>query len=1130
MSITNLKANIIRFKRKFHVNQLIRGSLVSLVLFGAIWLIFSLLEGYFWFGQPARLAIFSILFILLLYFVVFRILIPISKIIQINRGLTDHQSAILIGQHFPEIQDKLLNLLQLSESNTQQSSLLLAAIEQKQSELKIFDFNEAVDFRVNKKYLFYATALIAVVLCVSFISPGLFSSSSARIVQFNKPFEKPAPFTFNLQSDLIAFKGDSYELKVDLDGESLPNEVFLLDNNQKFRLNRSNDGQFIFKYPSISNDKTIRFSAAGFDSKLYTINVINRPELRDLSVKIDYPEYTGLKDESRSNTGSFIVAEGTKITWDISSSDAEKGFFIVDSDTSNMLANGDHFEFSRVIKNSLQYELALSNQYAKNKSQIVYDVSVIKDLSPIIDATYLPDTVSYKSILFTGTIEDDYGFTSLKLFYKRNENNSYKVIKLPVDKSQQNQEFYFQWDLDSLNLTSQDYLEVFAQVSDNDQINGFKSTQTQKFILRMPSDKEIESMISDKSDESQSKLDDAESKAEEINERLKDLEDRLRNKKELDWQDKKLIEDIIKDKEKLSKEIEELADKHQELMDSQKEFNKQSEKLQKKAEQLQNLIEEVLDEETKKLYDELQKLLKEQDNTDKVLEELSKIKNSEKNMEKELERALELFKRLKLETGIEQTAQKLEKLAEKQDDLADETKAESILDEIDPKTESAENKESNQSHEDQQSSQSDIEKQQEEINQEFQEIQEQLDSLEQLNQELKNPEPMEDFQQEEKDIEQKLDEIPQDLQNQQKQKAGQKMKNAGQKMKNMASNMQEMQMGMEMTMMQENLDHLRDILDNLIKLSFEQENIIDDIKEVQQIDPRFIELSQEQLQLISNAEVIEDSLLSLASRVAQISSFVTREVGQINEHLDNAMNELRERNKGKAASHQQFAMTSMNNLALLLDDVMQQMQMAMSEAMGNPQKGQGQKKSLPNMQQMQEQLSDQIQQLKSSGKSGRELSEELAKLAAEQAELRRQMESMQQQLAGQKAGKEGENGDEGGNGSDAGDKLGEAIKQMEQNEIDLVNKRLTQQLIDRQQEILTRMLEAEESMREQKESPEREGETASPKNRKLPPAIEEYLKAKKEEIELLKTIPLDLNPFYKKEVNDYFRRLSGEEQ
>ena len=101
---------------------------------------------------------------------------------------------------------------------------------------------------------------------------------------------------------------------------------------------------------------------------------------------------------------------------------------------------------------------------------------------------------------------------------------------------------------------------------------------------------------------------------------------------------------------------------------------------------------------------------------------------------------------------------------------------------------------------------------------------------------------------------------------------------------------------------------------------------------------------------------------------------------------------------------------------------------------------------------------------------------------------------------------------------------------MEQNEVDLVNKQLTQQLIDRQQEILTRMLEAEESMREQKESPEREGETASENIRTVPPEFEEYLKAKRSELELLKTIPLDLNPFYKKEVNNYFRRLSEQEQ
>ncbi len=1127
MSTNNLKSNIIRFKRKFHTNQLIRGSLISVLLFGAIYLIFSLLENHFWFGQSVRLGLFCVLTCLLLYFLIFKIIIPILRIIQINKGLSDEQAAKLIGQYFPEIQDKLLNLIQLSESSTIKSSLAIAAVEQKQNDLKLFDFKEAIDFKINKKYLLYVAGLICITLLVSFISPGIFSASSARIVQFNKSFERPAPFSFQVLSSHLAFKGDSYQLELALVGQSVPDEVFLLDKSQRFRLSQSKDGNYVFSYPSMTKDKSLRFSAAGYKSNTFSIKVISRPELRDLTLELDYPAYTGLTDETRTNSGSMVVPEGTNVTWYILSEEAAEVIFIADEDSSQMAFQKDQFVYQQSIRNSMQYEIALVNEYSRNKSKIVYDVSVIKDEPPILYTKYLPDTISYQSVLFTGSIEDDYGFSNLSLFYKRNVEDDYHRISIPFEKSQINQQYYLQWDLDSMHLSSEDYLEAYVQVTDNDRVNGFKSRSSQKFFLRMPSDEEIESIISEKSKESENQLDNAESKAKEINDRLKDIEDRLRNKRELDWRDKKLLEDLIKDKEKLSKEIEELAEKHQQLLDSQKEFGKQNEKLQKKASQLQELIEQVLDEETKKLYDELQKLLKENNGTDEVLEELSKIRQNEHNMEKELDRALELFKRLQLETGLDEAAKKLEELAEEQDQLADKTRAEALLEEERPQTESAQSEESEGN---QQAEKTDTEQAQEDINEAFEEIQEQMDSLQQLNQELKSPEPMEDFDEQQQEIQEKLDEIPQDLQNQQQQKAGQKMKNAGQKMKNMASSMQQMQMGMEMTMMQENLDHLRNILDNLIKLSFAQESIIEEIKGVQQIDPRFIELSQEQLQLISNAKVIEDSLLSLASRVAQISNFVTREVGEINSQLERSMQELRDRNKGKAASHQQFAMTSMNNLALLLDDVLQQMQMAMAEAMGKPKKGQGQKQSLPNMSQMQQQLSQQIQQLKNSGKSGRQLSEELAKLAAKQAELRQQMEAMKQQLAGQKPGEEGtEDGAEGGTG-DAGDKLGEAIQKMEENEVDLVNKQLTQELINRQQDIITRMLEAEESLREQKESPEREGETAAPQQRQLPPALEDYLKAKKEEIELLKTIPLDLNPFYKKEVNDYFRRISGENQ
>ena len=262
--------------------------------------------------------------------------------------------------------------------------------------------------------------------------------------------------------------------------------------------------------------------------------------------------------------------------------------------------------------------------------------------------------------------------------------------------------------------------------------------------------------------------------------------------------------------------------------------------------------------------------------------------------------------------------------------------------------------------------------------------------------------------------------------------------------------------------------------------------------------------------------MIQDSLLSLAERVVQISSFITREVGSINENIDEALDFLKDRNRGRALSSQQFAMTSINNLALLLDDTMQQMQMAMSEAMGNPSKGQQKQQGLPDLQKAQEQLGDQIQQLQQSGKTGRELSEELARLAAEQEMIRRQLEKIKEAEDGMPSGRGGNND------------LSRAIQQMEQNEIDLVNKKLTRQLINRQKNIETRMLRAEKSQREQEMEEEREAESPSIFSQEIPPEFEEYLKLKQKEIELLKTIPLELNPFYKKEVNDYFRRISSD--
>jgi hypothetical protein len=232
-----------------------------------------------------------------------------------------------------------------------------------------------------------------------------------------------------------------------------------------------------------------------------------------------------------------------------------------------------------------------------------------------------------------------------------------------------------------------------------------------------------------------------------------------------------------------------------------------------------------------------------------------------------------------------------------------------------------------------------------------------------------------------------------------------------------------------------------------------------------------------------------------------------KEVNELNGHIDKVIDSNKERRRPQAASEMQMTMTSINNLALMLDDHFDMMMQMMANAMPSMKKSkqQGQK---PSLSQMQQQLNKRIEELKNGGKTGRQLSEELAQMAAEQERIRRALQEMQQKMKndGQVPG-------------------GDLPSRMEQTEMDLVNKQLTDQLIQRQRQILTRLLDSEKSLREQDMDDERKGETAKDYDKEIPKAFEEYLRLKEKEVELLKTVPPKLYPYYKKEVNEYFKRM-----
>lgn len=1040
-------------------------------------------------------------------------------LINLKNGLSDQEAAIEVSSHFPEIQDKLLNTLQLGDH--QENDLLLAAIEKKSETLRRVSFVHAVDFKPVRKYGLILLLILGCFTLVSFINPSLISESPKRIVNFQKEFTPTAPFNFViLNENLTGFRGEDFVLRFGVEGEQIPEKVSVLVDGEVSRSIELAQNEVTYTFSKIQNDTDFTIEAAGFRSKTYSIDVNDRPDLVSMLIRISEPAYTGGQRRTIENTGNLTILEGSSVLWEIKTIATDSSRFWLNNERKDVSRiNETEFAIEERVLKSGGYQIDLFNQFSKNKSELAYAIDVIKDEYPEIVAQYFPDSITYQSITLAGSISDDYGFTQLYINYRKSKEDKFSRIPLEINKKSGSQSYFAQWTLDSLKLSSGQSLEVYMSVLDNDGVRGPKERKAATFILKAPSEEEISALISDKQDGVEDQLGNTEKKAEDIADRLEQLEEKLKSEQKVDWQEKKMINDVIEDREKLAEEIKKLQKQHQELQKANNQFQKQSPQTQEKNQKMQELLDQLMDEETRELYEKLKELMKENAPSDQISQQLNDLKKNEQNLERDLERALELFKRLKMESALEQNLQKLDTLSQKQEDAAENS--------------------------------DDVESQ-EEINKDFENFREKMDEIQEMNQELKRPEAMEDFELEERQIAKELREIMEQMKEEQKEKENggessdqqgeenqdqqepgdqksdqknssqstkQKQQNAAQKMKNLSKKLSNMQGGMQMEMMQANLDQLRDILDNLVKLSFNQEDIMLEMREVNQSDPRFLELSQNQLKLKDDAKVIQDSLLSLASKVVQISSYVTREVESINDNINEAIDYLKDRNRGRALSSQQFAMTSINNLALLLDDTMQQMQMSMSEAMGNSSSGdKKQPQGMPDLQELQNQLGQKINELKGSGKSGRELSEELARLAAEQEMIRRQLEML----------KEAQDGKPGG--GLGGDDMKRAIDMMEQNEVDLVNKRLTRQLINRQKQIMTRMLEAEKAQRDQETDEEREADRPSVISREIPPGFEKYLELKKKEIELLKTIPIELNPFYKKEVNDYFRRLSTDEE
>ncbi len=1144
-----------QFTRKYYTKMLIKGALLFVVL-GLVFFFAVLgVEYFLWLNSTGRLVL-LMLFIGMERFLLFRyILTPLFYLFKLKRGISNKQASLLIGKHFPDVGDKLFNLLDLAEDKNQ-SELLLASIEQRSENMDTIPFAKAVDFHENLKYTKYLI-LPALLFGLIWLSGNLvsFFGSVDRVVNYDLAYEPPAPFQFRLLSeDLNVLDTKQYTIEVITEGEVQPEEVYI-DMDGATSLLQKQNGRYQYTFTPPLKQTTFSFKANGVISRPYILNALTTPSIQDFRITLDYPNYTNRPSEVLSSTGNATFPEGTKVSWEIEGQNADDIQLIEKDTTLSFNKEGNRFELSKNIYSDYPYELSTSNTNIQDYEKLGYRFTVIKDAYPTIKAKQVLDSLNPNVSYYAGEASDDYKLRSIKLVcYPDDSPDNQQVVSLSAPNGNFDQ-FYYTFP-SGLELESGKRYSFYFSATDNDAIHKGKTAKSQVFSMALLDDDQLRNQELESQQFLIKNMDRSLDNFKEQKETLKDISRNQKEKQQLNFNDQTQVKDFLQKQRRQENLMQRFSKELKENLDKVEKDDQMNQLLKERLER-----QELEAKKNEKLLEELNRIADKIDKEEltKRLEDLGK---KQQNSQRNLEQLLELTKRYYVTEKASQLAK----------DLAAEAKRQELLSKM-------------------KVGQDFSDAEQQKLNESFEKLALELEELKKDNADLKKPIGLniddtkkEAVKQDQQDALEQINKhqgAEESSKSEEKEKAAQatskKQKSAAQKMKEMSEALEESSSGGEgESSISEDAEMLRQILDNLIIFSFKQEKLYDSLEDVDVDNAQFSGSVREQQQLRDLFGHVDDSLFALSLRRAELSEFVNEQITEVYYNMDKSLESMAESQIYQGVSYQKYVMNASNSLADFLANMLDNMQQSMQAGKGQ---GQGQDFQLPDIIKGQGELKEKMEGMgqqgqgkPQSGQGEGQQGEGQKGEGQQQGDGEGQSNSGegnkdgegQNGKGGQKGegkegrGSNGESGNQGGQGQgqpseaelqeiyeiykeqqmirqkleqqlqdmiNAGDKkLGQKLlKQMEDFENDLLENGVTQRSISKINTIQYELLKLENAALKQGQKSERESSTNTKdfKNPILtkPPALDNY----RNEIEILNRQALPLRPNFQNRVKDYFK-------
>lgn len=1039
------------------------------------------------------------------------VLIPVSKYFRIFTKRNYLETAGRVGNFFPEVKDDLKNAMQLvavSNSKLYSTILVDAAFRSVYNKTSKIKFDSLVKFDLLKKPAIKLISLITLVLILFTLFPG-FSGAGTRLLQFDREFIPPARFQINvIPGNAEVTKGSTFDIVMSVKGDTPSNiNLFLKDDEQtdysEIRLTADSLMNYVYEVKSVRSSFNYYVTADEVETEKFRIDVIDRPIIKTILFKITPPAYSKIPSYEQKDNGNITALIGTRIDISLSSTKELSSAYIEFDDTTKteLSVKSNLADGVLRIRKETSYKIVVTDEKGNdNQNPITYIIKPVYDEFPSIELLSPGRDISLANdnrVPLFAKISDDFGFTKLLLHYRLARSryempqDEFTSVEIPVSASLKEADIDYVWNLTRLSPAVDDIYSYYLEVFDNDNVSGPKSAKTPVYNVRVPSLDEILAGADQIQNEAVDELSKTLQDAEQLKKDLEKIDQELKqDKRELTWEEKQKIEQALDKFEQLQDKMSDIQENLQKMQQELQQNDLLSQETLQKYMELQELMSELTSDEFKKAMEKLRDML-EQMNRNMTQNEMQNLKLDEEKFRKSIERTLNLLKRLQIEQKFDEMLKRTEQLTEQQEQLSEQTK----------------NSEQNNNENSEQ-----LSKKQDQITEQIDKLSENMEELADKMKELDDM-PSEEMQKLLEEFMKQMNEelskqASQNMKQKQMQKAQQNQQQLSQNMQQMMDMLQQMKdMMMQQNQMQVFTDMMR-IMDNLLKLSQQQEELK---KESERLDPnsgQFHENAQKQNNLKQTLNRLLQQLSDLSQKTFAVSPEMGKALGGANQQMDASIQAMQNRNGAFAAMTQSEAMKHLNEAASMMKNSMESMMQSggsgggMMSLMQQLQQMSGQQMNLNN-------LTQQLQQMMEGNLSPGQQAE-LQKLGQQQDLIRKSLEQLNEEakLSGQSKKIPAD--------------LENLVRQMQEVVTDMKTEKLDDDLIQKQERILSRLLDAQRSINERDFEKERRSETGEQIVRQSPSELN--LSTDKGRNAIIDELNRAVREQYRKDFEDLIRR------